>query len=423
MKKERSDTKTQTEILVTIWISVILSLSMAFFLYAQNDLIAFLGQKMKVIAIDIAQNTSLTPEEVAVLKGLDYESLVEHPLNQGFEAKARKLMGESNIKYIYLESTLPNAPYFIETPEEEKAYGFKIGTPLDAIFLLTASRSDEERLLDDGPRPYADKRRYSVMDAFTRRAFENQSSAYYRSKDLWGKYISGFAPLYDTEANYVGLIGVDLDIQVYYKALYKYAFIILFFIATNLTMVALLYQLAFKVQKHKERSDHDALTGIYNRGKIWEIMIENWYFHLKSGMSFCLVIVDLDYFKEYNDFYGHGPGDDVLIQVAKALKTEAALENGFVGRYGGDEFILVLPNVEPNRNDVISGRLLQAVKALDIRHENSPSKGQTLTVSIGGIVTVPNIDISIEELFIKADEALYVVKNEGRNGARIEALT
>lgn len=420
MKKWLFNENLKPKVLVITWIILVMFIAVTHFSYTKIDKIRFLGDKIKIIAIQVSQNTHLTPEDIELLYKLTYDELINHQIHQNFESKARQLMETSNIRYIYLEAPI-SSPFYQVSSNDTKKYPWPVDTPLDTVFLLTATRSDEDRIADDGQRPLIDKYRYTVSDPQMSRAYKKGLQGYYRAKDAWGEYITGYAPFYDTEGTLVGVMGVDLDISIYFRSLYKYFFLILLFLLTNLIMLVWIYRLVFKVRHHKVLSDTDQLTQIHNRGKIWNIMLENWFYNLNTKDHYCLIIIDVDYFKEYNDFYGHAPGDKALIKIAKALKEQADLENGWVGRFGGDEFIMVLPDISYSRIEIISSRLMAAIKNLNILHKKSPI-AQIITTSIGGIVTIPNSEKTIDDIFNIADKVLYEVKKNGRNNIYLKKI-
>ena len=127
-----------------------------------------------------------------------------------------------------------------------------------------------------------------------------------------------------------------------------------------------------------------------------------------------VLMIDIDYFKKYNDTYGHEQGDVCLKIVAQALEGCIARKDDFVARYGGEEFIAVLPNTGKDGARLIAQKMLDSVRMLDIPHAKSDA-APCVTVSIGiaaGTVTHPQ---SWEDYSKRADEALYMSKQNGRN--------
>ena len=125
-------------------------------------------------------------------------------------------------------------------------------------------------------------------------------------------------------------------------------------------------------------------------------------------------MIDVDYFKAYNDSFGHLEGDEALRQVAQAIRDSCARSSDLPARYGGEEFALVLPNTSPGGARLLAEKLRQTISALAIPH-NSPAPGSTLSVSIGLATIIPAQGSNGRQLIQSADNGLYSAKNNGRN--------
>ncbi len=158
----------------------------------------------------------------------------------------------------------------------------------------------------------------------------------------------------------------------------------------------------------------DGLTGIPNRRQFDQAVDIEWRRANRHGSPLSLVMVDIDYFKPYNDTYGHGAGDEALRQIAKAMSQALNRSSELVARYGGEEFVLLLPEVEPDEAVKIAERVRQAVAALGLCHEESCA-APFVTVSIGGVSLVPSTNTPIAEMLTRADKQLYLAKQAGRN--------
>lgn len=157
----------------------------------------------------------------------------------------------------------------------------------------------------------------------------------------------------------------------------------------------------------------DPLTGIRNRRSMDSMLDSSWKICQESSRPFTLMLVDLDCFKNFNDHYGHPAGDDDLKRVAKSLQ-ETLGDEKLVGRFGGDEFIAVLPGVSGDEARALGNRLIDNVKALHIPHErNEASSLQTIT--IGAISLVPGKDDVQSSVLHMADNALYEGKKQGKD--------
>lgn len=168
----------------------------------------------------------------------------------------------------------------------------------------------------------------------------------------------------------------------------------------------------------RDASYRDSLTGVGNRRRFDEALAAAHHQAVRNQKPLSLVMVDIDYFKHYNDFYGHPKGDESLIRVAQAL--EAGLRQGGdqVCRYGGEEFAIILPNTDETAAAAIAERLRQQVENLGISHEASPVT-HNVTISLGVSTTIPRPESAYGALITAADVALYHAKLDGRNRSMI----
>ena len=158
----------------------------------------------------------------------------------------------------------------------------------------------------------------------------------------------------------------------------------------------------------------DQLTGIYNRryldGSLKKIINS----HSRTGSSLSLLMIDIDYFKKYNDTYGHGMGDNCLKTVASALSQCVIKDEDFIARYGGEEFTVVLPNTDMNGTQVVAEKLLEKIRECKIPHKAS-DVADYVTISIGGTTGSVNHSQNPQDYIKAADKALYESKKNGRN--------
>lgn len=164
--------------------------------------------------------------------------------------------------------------------------------------------------------------------------------------------------------------------------------------------------------KEKEASEKDELTNLYNRRKMTEY-IEQEYSINKKTTSIGILMLDVDYFKNYNDFYGHPQGDIALQELGTVLKEISEKNNVFAARYGGEEFIIIINNRSKDEVTSIAFEIMQKIKELQIPHKTS-KVSDLLTVSMGLHYNAEN-QTNIYELIKRADEALYDAKVKGRN--------
>ncbi|WP_058308581.1 sensor domain-containing diguanylate cyclase [Gracilibacillus massiliensis] len=159
----------------------------------------------------------------------------------------------------------------------------------------------------------------------------------------------------------------------------------------------------------------DGLTKIPNRRHFDEYFQEQYEICSKENIPLSILFLDIDYFKHYNDFYGHQKGDECLQQVVQELdKQIGALPNGLVARYGGEEFVCLIPKLSQAEVERIANDINHGIENLKIDHETSPISNY-VTISIGQFTTNPNPYVDIDTFLKKADEALYQAKAAGRN--------
>lgn len=194
------------------------------------------------------------------------------------------------------------------------------------------------------------------------------------------------APLFDEKGKIVGTLGTSKDITRQ-------------------------KELEFELQR---LAHQDGLTGLANR-RVFDQTIElEWRRAMRSRSWISEIMLDIDYFKAYNDHFGHLAGDECLRKVADILKKRSSRPGDFVARYGGEEFIIILADTKPDGAVVVADDIRKQVEQLKIPHKSSSvSKYVTISCGVSGIV--PAQDQKPEILLLKADKALYQAKHSGRN--------
>lgn len=158
----------------------------------------------------------------------------------------------------------------------------------------------------------------------------------------------------------------------------------------------------------------DSLTGLSNRRRMDEYLRQEWLRSRRNGSALSMIMLDIDFFKQYNDRYGHPSGDEVLKAVATALEKSARRPADFIARYGGEEFVVLLPDTDLDGAHALAEIIRKRIMELTIPHEDS-SIAEVLTVSLGCASMVPAYDTAPAELLKNADAMLYLAKNMGRN--------
>jgi diguanylate cyclase (GGDEF)-like protein/PAS domain S-box-containing protein len=163
----------------------------------------------------------------------------------------------------------------------------------------------------------------------------------------------------------------------------------------------------------EDLSFKDGLTGLLNRRRFDSLLATEWTAAQRTRQPLSLIMIDIDHFKQYNDRYGHIRGDECLKKVAAALTGCAARPRDFVARFGGEEFVMVLPDTDAAGAKRIAEKCGESLVAANIPHETSTGGRLTLSMGVGTII--PTAD-DVEVAFIEAvDHCLYEAKAAGRN--------
>lgn len=207
---------------------------------------------------------------------------------------------------------------------------------------------------------------------------------------------------------FIGLTGV---VFLFFASFYTFSII-----KRNIIVASLVREKTKELskvnRKLKEISRTDALTNVANRRYCNEYLQSEWDRSLRVKMPISIIMIDIDYFKQYNDSYGHLCGDKCLQDVAASLKNSIHRAGDFLARFGGEEFIMILPNTKDAF--ALANKIVRDIENLKIEHESS-QVSQYVTISAGIINFIPNKNQKLLSFVNKADEALYDAKAKGRN--------
>lgn len=173
-------------------------------------------------------------------------------------------------------------------------------------------------------------------------------------------------------------------------------------------------QLATANQQLQRLATLDGLTGISNRRQFDESLLSLWFQGSQTGKPMTLLMLDVDFFKRYNDHYGHLAGDDALRKVAQGLQAAMNLPLGVVARYGGEEFAMLLPGCDRSQGEGFAQKVQDQIHSLKLSFPDSPV-GDGITLSIGGAAVIPQAHRAPQDLIAAADQALYAAKAAGRD--------
>ncbi|MGD8935595.1 MAG: diguanylate cyclase [Thiogranum sp.] len=181
-------------------------------------------------------------------------------------------------------------------------------------------------------------------------------------------------------------------------------------------------ELAHSNRELQRLSSMDGLTGLANRRQFDETLEQEWQRAMRTSMPLSLIFLDIDFFKRYNDHYGHQAGDDCLKKVAGALEKTIHRPADLVSRYGGEEFVMILPDTTDEGALAVAEKVLASVANLKIPHANS-AVADHVTLSIGVATAAPHEDSQPEDLIETADKMLYRAKERGRNCIEVALLS
>lgn len=168
-------------------------------------------------------------------------------------------------------------------------------------------------------------------------------------------------------------------------------------------------------------SQLDSLTQIFNRRTFNERAQQQWLLAARQQTSISVLMIDVDHFKLFNDHYGHPAGDACLKKITQAIRTCLNRPFDLLGRYGGEEFIVLLPETDCLGAMRVADAISIELNRIAVRHEVSPTHN-TVTLSIGGASCAQTLSYSLEELIKRADRALYKAKHSGRNRALVDDI-
>ena len=173
-------------------------------------------------------------------------------------------------------------------------------------------------------------------------------------------------------------------------------------------------QWALKLSEMNKIASIDGLTQIPNRRRFDEHLEHQWKQMIRERSPICLILFDIDHFKQFNDTYGHLAGDDCLKQVAQVLEGCVQRPSDLIARYGGEEFAAILPQTTIAGAIEVAQRVQTEIANLKIFHEKS-SASDYLTLSIGIAGSIPTSTQSFSKLLDEADQYLYLAKQQGRD--------
>lgn len=184
---------------------------------------------------------------------------------------------------------------------------------------------------------------------------------------------------------------------------------------SSIRQILVYYSENSKAEIYKMLAHTDSMSGLKNRAYLSEIYPLHFQNAAKQQTPFSLIMVDIDNFKNYNDHYGHNAGDEVIQSVATVLQTEAEIFGGMAIRYGGEEFLVVLPQGDRENSVLLAEKIKLGIAGKKMIHEYN-SADIFVTVSQGIYSAVPTKEDSLEHFIDCSDQAMYTVKRSSKNG-------
>ena len=379
-----------------------------------------LGDGATDMATLIAAEVHLTDADVERLENLPFKDLTSDVKNKELEAAVGELDYSQDVQCVYVMAPIPeNMINRCVTAENKNFYKAAVGTPLNIMWLMDVSTDKEERAYIKTQKGFADyyaeMEHFSILRTYEKDVFRNKKPTYVVATDEYGKYITGYSPLYTSEGTFVGMLGVDIRQGDYvahknsaFRSVILSSFIVLFILGM---MVMFLYNKYTKADRRAKYAD--ALTMAHNRRYINEILPSHLNRKKFRDAKFLLfMMIDYDKFKDINDTYGHAMGDECLKIMVPAFERVAGRLPGRVSRFGGEEFLGVI-GVE----DAAQARDVAEDLRTEIGNSDPMGNGIHITISIGAYVILHTeiTKATVEESIKIADSNLYKAKDAGRN--------
>jgi diguanylate cyclase (GGDEF)-like protein len=185
-------------------------------------------------------------------------------------------------------------------------------------------------------------------------------------------------------------------------------------VAMRNQLITVTAELSWEMEKAQQIANQDGLTGLANRRYLNQVLEQEIKRAARGRQPLTVIMIDIDYFKRYNDHYGHLAGDEVLQRVARLLQGAVNRAGDMVARYGGEEFCIILPNTQVSGGMEIAEGLRTAVLGAEISQVQG-LVSPWVTISLGVSGSIPTSTDSVQSVIRRADSALYQAKAEGRN--------
>lgn len=379
------------------------------------------GGNAQDYAVLLSDRIELSKERFQELKHMSYLETTKTPEHKLIQSILKRHEFFMDLKNVYIMSPLEawEVKYYVPENKEE-FYQVEENTPLDLVYVLDVLA---EKYLEKESDDYKDDmNRYSFQDKDTKGHLEAERETYEYEIDEWGTSITGYAPLYAIGGEYLGLVGVDLTPDAYVSFNHKavVSIFLVFLFSIGLLIVEMIYVLTILNRMQEEKVYLDPLTSVYNRRYLNEKLPKILKRKGKKTDQIVFSLLDIDFFKKYNDLYGHNTGDEFLIKFTNEVKNALPPKLSYLIRFGGEEFVACFSENSEEKIQSVLNQIQLNIANISLEEEKTP-----VTCSIGCCYcTLEEFEkTSLDQLLKLADENLYYVKENGRNHYKISKYT
>ncbi len=370
----------------------------------------FSGRKATDMIYLIANGFYITDKEVAELKELKFKNTLYHPAYKRLYNyfKNRNFSAEINSAHLIIPLD-EIAQTEVNLTKDTNFYNLPVDISLNAYDLLSV-RTDVNK--SSQARYYSENNRYMHVD------LKGGGTSYGVSYTSMGKSVVGYVPFYSTSNKFVGYLALIINADKTQDFFINSNNTILFMFLIPTIALTLIYLIIFIINYiQTKRTVHtDAMTTLYNR-RFLDICLPRLTKECMQTNSYLTsMMIDIDFFKNYNDNYGHQKGDEAITGISLAIVSVLRKNSDFVFRYGGEEIFVLLPHTSFAQARIVAKKIIYAISDLKIKHSFSTASDY-VSVSLGVYYAIPKSSSKeANALFVlNADKALYLAKSKGRN--------